>query len=86
MAFRFEDLKVWRLSADLSNEVDLIARRFPKIELFSLCSQIKRAAEFKRFFVIALRSAIEVAAVYTFPNNATILHRKNIKIYTINMK
>jgi four helix bundle protein len=79
MAFRFEDLKVWHLAADLSNEIDLMARRFPKIELFSLCSQIKRAAdsvvlniaegstgqsipEFKRFLVIALRSAIEVVA------------------------
>ena len=45
MAFRFEDLKVWHIAADLSNEIDLTARRFPKIELFSLCSQIKRAAD-----------------------------------------
>ncbi|MFN2439668.1 MAG: four helix bundle protein [Chitinophagaceae bacterium] len=45
MAFRFEELKVWHIAADLSNEIDLLARKFPKIELFSLVSQIKRAAD-----------------------------------------
>lgn len=45
MAFRFEDLKVWHKAVDLSNEIDLLARKFPKIELYSLCSQIKRAAD-----------------------------------------
>lgn len=28
MAFRFEDLQVWHLAADLSNEVDLLAKLF----------------------------------------------------------
>jgi four helix bundle protein len=45
MAFRFEDLKVWHKAVDLSNEIDLLSRKFPKTELFSLCSQIKRAAD-----------------------------------------
>ena len=45
MAFRFEDLKVWHKAADISNEIDLVARSFPKIELYSLASQIKRAAD-----------------------------------------
>jgi four helix bundle protein len=45
MAFRFEELKVWHIAADLSNEIDLLARKFPKIELFSLTSQINRAAD-----------------------------------------
>ncbi len=45
MAFKFEELKVWHIAADLSNDIDLLARRFPKIELFSLVSQIKRAAD-----------------------------------------
>ena len=45
MAFRFEELKVWHLAADLSNDIDVLARGFPKIELFSLTSQIKRAAD-----------------------------------------
>jgi len=33
------------MAADLSNEIDLLVRKFPKIELFSLTSQIKRAAD-----------------------------------------
>ena len=45
MAFRFEELKVWHQAADLSNEIDLLAKKFPKNELFSLASQIKRAAD-----------------------------------------
>jgi four helix bundle protein len=42
MAFRFEDLKVWQTSHRLSNEIDKVAKDFPKIELFSLANQIKK--------------------------------------------
>jgi len=83
MAFRFEDLKVWHKAVDLSNEIDLLSRKFPKTELYNLCSQIKRAAdsvvlniaegstgqtipEFKRFLDIALRSAVEVVAAFSW--------------------
>ena len=45
MAFRFEDLKVWQKALQLSNEIDLLAKSFPKIEMFSLAQQIKRAAD-----------------------------------------
>lgn len=45
MAFRFEDLEVWKKAITLSNEIDIIAKGFPKIEMFSLASQIKRAAD-----------------------------------------
>jgi four helix bundle protein len=45
MPFRFENLKVWHIAADLSNEIDLLVKKYPKIELFSLCSQMKRAAD-----------------------------------------
>ena len=77
MAFKFESLKVWQLSLELTDEVDLLAHTFPKHELYSLASQIRRAAnsvslnivegstgltnaEFRRFLVIANRSALEV--------------------------
>jgi four helix bundle protein len=77
MAFKFEKLKVWQLSLELTDEIDLIAQSFPKHEMFSLANQIRRAgnsvslnivegstglsnAEFKRFLVIANRSALEV--------------------------
>jgi four helix bundle protein len=45
MAFRFEDLKVWHKTAELSNEIDLLARQFSVEERFNLASQIKRAAD-----------------------------------------
>jgi|ERR1700722_4226621 len=45
MAFRFEELNVWHKAADLSNEIDLLTSKFAKTELFSLASQIKRAAD-----------------------------------------
>jgi four helix bundle protein len=79
MSFKFEKLRVWNIALELSDEIDKIALVFPKHELYSLSSQIKRAAdsvvlniaegstllsniEFKRFLVIANRSAIEVVA------------------------
>jgi four helix bundle protein len=45
MAFRFEELKVWELALRLSNEIDMAVKKFPKEELYSLCSQMKRAAD-----------------------------------------
>jgi four helix bundle protein len=45
MAFKFEELKVWQNSLRLCNEIDTLTKTFPKIELFSLTSQIKRAAD-----------------------------------------
>ncbi len=45
MAFRFEDLRVWQEALRLSNEGDCLSKSFPKNELFSLSSQIKRAAD-----------------------------------------
>jgi len=45
MAFKFEELKVWQISLNLSNEIDIIAKNFPRIELFSLSNQIKKAAD-----------------------------------------
>lgn len=45
MAFRFEELKVWQTAVDLSNEIDLLSKKFPVDERFNLASQIKRAAD-----------------------------------------
>ena len=77
MAFKFESLRIWQLSLELADDIDLLAQTFPKHEIYSLSSQIRRAAnsvslnivegstgltnkEFKRFLVIANRSALEV--------------------------
>jgi len=45
MAFKFEKLIVWQKSLDLSDEVNQLAKTFPKDELYVLSSQIKRAAD-----------------------------------------
>ncbi len=44
MAFKFESLKVWQEALELADESDLIVQTFPKHELYSLSSQMKRAA------------------------------------------
>ena len=44
MAFKFESLKVWQLSLDLADEIDLLAQKFPAHELYYLSNQIRRAA------------------------------------------
>ena len=45
MAFKFENLKVWVLASQLSNEIDLMTLTFPAREKYSLCTQIKKAAD-----------------------------------------
>ncbi|HEX5149913.1 MAG TPA: four helix bundle protein [Parafilimonas sp.] len=45
MAFKFENLKLWQLSLDLADDIDKLALTFPRHELFSLASQVKRAAD-----------------------------------------
>ena len=43
MAFKFEGLRVWQCSIDLSGEVHELTESFPKRELYVLTSQIQRA-------------------------------------------
>ena len=45
MAFKFEKLIIWQRALELSNVVDQLSDSFPKKEMFSLVSQIKRAAD-----------------------------------------
>ena len=45
MSFKFEKLIVWQKAIDLSEEVHLLTKQFPKDELFILTSQLKRAAD-----------------------------------------
>ncbi len=44
MAFKFENLKVWQLSLELTDEIDLLAQAFPKHGLYALSSQVRRAS------------------------------------------
>jgi four helix bundle protein len=45
MPFKFEKLEIWQLAVEMANDVHLLTRTFPKEEMFSLTSQIKRAAD-----------------------------------------
>ncbi|HEX7905340.1 MAG TPA: four helix bundle protein [Chitinophagaceae bacterium] len=45
MAFKFEQLRVWQASLQFGEEINAIADKFPKKELFNLSSQIRRAAD-----------------------------------------
>ena len=45
MAFRFEELIIWQRAFQLANEIDFLSDDFPKKEMYSLSSQIKRAAD-----------------------------------------
>jgi len=44
MAFKFENLKVWQMSLELADEIDHLSFTFPKHEMYSISSQIRRAA------------------------------------------
>lgn len=45
MAFKFEELKVWRRAIEFTGQIHDLTRSFPKEELYILTSQIKRAAD-----------------------------------------
>ncbi len=45
MAFKFENLKVWQRSIDLSEEIYELTESFPKKEMYVLTSQIQRASD-----------------------------------------
>lgn len=45
MAFKFEQLKIWQLAADMSFEIHELTRNFTREELFILTTQIKRSAD-----------------------------------------
>lgn len=45
MPFKFEKLEVWKLAIEVGNDVHFLTRTFPKEEMFSLSSQMKRAAD-----------------------------------------
>jgi four helix bundle protein len=45
MAFKFENLRVWQQSVELTGIVDEISKSFPKEEIYVSTTQIKRAAD-----------------------------------------
>jgi four helix bundle protein len=45
MPFKFEKLLIWQLAVEMANNIHLMTRSFPKEEMFSLTTQIKKAAD-----------------------------------------
>ncbi|WP_299289669.1 four helix bundle protein [uncultured Mucilaginibacter sp.] len=45
MAFRFEELNIWKKAMDLNDSIFLFAKTLPKDELYVLSSQLKRASD-----------------------------------------
>ena len=45
MPFKFEKLIVWQKAVDLSGDVNVLTKHFPKDEVYILTSQIKRATD-----------------------------------------
>lgn len=45
VGFKFEKLEVWQKAIDLSFDIHMLTKGFPKEELYILTSQIKRAAD-----------------------------------------
>jgi len=44
MAFKFENLKIWKESVKFASEMYTLTKRFPKSEQYNLTSQLNRAA------------------------------------------
>lgn len=45
MSFKFENLLIWQKAMDLAEEIHLLSFKFPKYEMYSLASQIRRAVD-----------------------------------------
>ena len=45
MPFKFEKLEIWKMAIEMADNVHLLTRSFPKEEMFSLTSQMKREAD-----------------------------------------
>ncbi len=43
--FKFEKLLIWQRAMELGEEINLLAKEFPKDELYNLSSQIRRAVD-----------------------------------------
>ncbi len=45
MEFKFEKLIIWQKAMDFGEEINSMAYKFPKTEIFNLSSQIRRAVD-----------------------------------------
>ena len=45
MAFKFENLRVWQDTVQLSTDINSVVKKFPKDEMYILSSQLMRACD-----------------------------------------
>ena len=45
MAFKFENLEIWKEALEINNDVNKLTQKFPRHEQFVLTSQLRRAAD-----------------------------------------
>lgn len=45
MKFKFEKLIIWQKAMDFGEDINDLAYKFPNIEIYNLCSQIRRAVD-----------------------------------------
>lgn len=45
MSFKFENLWIWQKTMDFGEEINTLARGFPKHEMYNLSSQLSRAVD-----------------------------------------
>jgi len=45
MEFKFEKLIIWQKAMDFGEEINALANKFPKSEIYNLSSQIRRAVD-----------------------------------------
>ena len=45
MSFKFEKLNIWNNAMEMGEEMNLLAEKFPKKEMYDLASQIRKAAD-----------------------------------------
>jgi len=43
MAFRFENLEIWKLACEFCEKLHVVSKQFPKSELFGLTSDLNRS-------------------------------------------
>jgi len=80
--FRFESLEIWKLAINYANHLYIVAKTFPKEEMFGLGDQLRRAAvsisnniaegsggtnrDFSNYLNVAVKSTLETVNILYF--------------------
>lgn len=94
MSFKFENLKIWQLSMELGEEMNLLAENFPAKENFNLSSQLRRASDSIALNIAEgsiLQSSKENSkflgyAIRSLAETVTCLHKAKNRLYINELK